>query len=190
MYNIDNNKLKAGLLRKYLLSRFGNKVNVYIYFNGRSCLRMMNGSVDLVIYDSQNERGWNAKQGIDILKIIKTRFPKTTVVMHTSNDDVATAIEAMRLGATDYVVKDKWSLMKIVELVEKTITQPIKKLVADRPLHARFEPEGRRISGYTGGHSVVGRQRRSRRSGCVRIGVDTAGLEGICGGCHASTTQW
>ena len=131
IYIVDNNKLKAGLLRKYLLNKFENKVNIYIYFSGRSCLRMMNGSVDLVIYDSQNKKGWNAKQGVDILKTIKERFPKTTVVMHTSNDDVTVAIEAMRLGATDYVVKNSWSLMRIVELVENTITQPIRKLVAE-----------------------------------------------------------
>ena len=43
--------------------------------------------------------------GMDLLKQIKTDFPDLECVIVTATDDVPTAIEAMRYGAYDYLVK-------------------------------------------------------------------------------------
>ena len=43
--------------------------------------------------------------GFDLLRAIKTSYPATEVVMLTGVDDVAAAVEAMRYGAYDYLVK-------------------------------------------------------------------------------------
>jgi two-component system repressor protein LuxO len=43
--------------------------------------------------------------GLDILKDVKTRNLTTSVVVITSNGSLSTAVEAMRLGAFDYVAK-------------------------------------------------------------------------------------
>ena len=43
--------------------------------------------------------------GIDVLKEIKNRKPLTEVIMLTGNATVETAIEGMRLGAFDYLMK-------------------------------------------------------------------------------------
>ncbi len=43
--------------------------------------------------------------GIDLLKIIKEKSPATECVMVTANENVTTAITAMKLGAYDYLVK-------------------------------------------------------------------------------------
>jgi putative two-component system response regulator len=42
--------------------------------------------------------------GIDVLKEIKSRY-NTAVIMITAIDDVNTAVESMKLGALDYIVK-------------------------------------------------------------------------------------
>ncbi|HEV7231215.1 MAG TPA: response regulator [Bacteroidia bacterium] len=132
VYIVDDNKMMAGSLRKYLKNRFGEKVDVSLYFSGDSCLRMMHGHIHLVILDYYlNERGKAGKNGVEILKRIKDRFPETEVIMHTSNEDVAVAIEAMKMGAKDYVVKNEHSWNKLLQLVERTITQPIRALVAE-----------------------------------------------------------
>lgn len=43
--------------------------------------------------------------GIEVLRRLKAQDPSVTVVMVTATDDVKTAVEAMRLGAYDYVSK-------------------------------------------------------------------------------------
>lgn len=53
--------------------------------------------------------------GIETLREIKARQPLLQVIMHTSNTTVSTAVEGMKLGAYDYLIKPS----EIDELVEK-----------------------------------------------------------------------
>ena len=43
--------------------------------------------------------------GIEVLEKIKSEFPDSECVMVSANDEVAAAVKAMRLGASDYLVK-------------------------------------------------------------------------------------
>jgi putative two-component system response regulator len=45
------------------------------------------------------------KQGTELLQVIKTAYPEVIVIMITAVDSAGTAIESMRLGAYDYIVK-------------------------------------------------------------------------------------
>jgi len=45
------------------------------------------------------------KSGMDILKTVKRRYPMTAIIMITGVNDLGTAVEAMKLGASDYIVK-------------------------------------------------------------------------------------
>ncbi|MGQ9484142.1 MAG: sigma-54-dependent transcriptional regulator [Desulfosoma sp.] len=69
--------------------------------------------------------------GIDVLKEIKQRYPGTMVVMITAYGSVESAVEAMKLGANDYLMKpfepDQLSL-----LVEKLLQH--KKLIDENIL--------------------------------------------------------
>ena len=132
IYIVDDNKMMAGSLRKYLKGRFEDEANIFIYFSAESCLRMMHENVHLVILDYYlNEKGRSNTNGVDVLQSIKARYPDTEVIMHTSNEDVATAIEAMHSGAKAYVIKNEHSWRRIMYLIERAITQPIRTLVAE-----------------------------------------------------------
>lgn len=45
------------------------------------------------------------KSGIDVLKEIQNKYPDTAVIMVTAVSDVDTAIQLMRMGAFDYIIK-------------------------------------------------------------------------------------
>ena len=45
------------------------------------------------------------KQGIELLQEIKAGYPDVVVIMITAIDNANTAIESMRLGAYDYIIK-------------------------------------------------------------------------------------
>ena len=131
IYILGNNPSKLADFRNFLMTRFKNKVNVYLYFNNKDFQRRMHSGVDLVILDSLNEEETSPQEASMELKIIKSRFPKTEVIVHTSNDDVAVAVEAMHSGAKDYIVKHDRSWQKIGILADNIIIQPIRALFAE-----------------------------------------------------------
>ncbi len=65
----------------------------------RSILEQKN--FDLVLTDIKMQR----VSGMDLLKLIRTTYPDTEVIMMTAYGTVQNAVEAMKLGAFDYLVK-------------------------------------------------------------------------------------
>jgi DNA-binding response OmpR family regulator len=43
--------------------------------------------------------------GMDLLKTVEKRYPMTAIIMITAVNDLNTAVEAMKLGASDYIIK-------------------------------------------------------------------------------------
>jgi putative two-component system response regulator len=58
-------------------------------------------SFDLVFTDIRMP----GKQGIELLRDIKSSFPNVVVIMITALDSAGTAIESIRMGAYDYIIK-------------------------------------------------------------------------------------
>ena len=70
--------------------------------SGRSCLeRLKEETIDVVILDILMP-GMN---GIDTLKEIKRHFPIVEVIMLTGHGTIQTAVEGMKQGAYDYLLK-------------------------------------------------------------------------------------
>ncbi len=69
--------------------------------NADEAMAYLDSDVDLVISDLK--MGENS--GIDLLRFWKSRSPKTPVIMVTAHGNVASAVEAMKLGAEDYLTK-------------------------------------------------------------------------------------
>lgn len=70
--------------------------------SGRECLdRLKQEDVDIVILDILMP-GMN---GIDTLKEIKKQFPIVEVIMLTGHGTIQTAVDGMKLGAFDYLLK-------------------------------------------------------------------------------------
>ncbi len=60
-----------------------------------------NGSFDLVISDVRMPR----LDGVNLLREIKKRSPETAVIMMTAYGDIDNAVETMKMGAFDYLLK-------------------------------------------------------------------------------------
>ncbi len=58
--------------------------------------------------------------GLQILENIKKEFPETVCLIVTANDEVSTAIQAIRLGAYDYLVKPV-NGEKLVEILQRAL---------------------------------------------------------------------
>jgi DNA-binding NtrC family response regulator len=64
--------------------------------------RVSDGGFDLVLTDLVLGRG---PSGMDVLRAVKEKHPETVVVMITAHGSEKVAVEAMKLGAEDYVPK-------------------------------------------------------------------------------------
>mgnify|MGYP001814045759 CR=1 FL=1 len=79
------------------------KLTVFKSYSGEEALETLkeNSQIDLVILDVKMP----GMDGIETLKEIRKEFPLVEVIMLTGHATVDTAIEGMKLGAFDYLMK-------------------------------------------------------------------------------------
>jgi len=128
LFIVDDNQSMVSNLKQYLQSRFGNVLKISTFNDGKSCLKKVDDATDIVILDGY----LNGESGLDVLKSIKEINDKTQVIMLSSNEDIAMAIDSFRMGAKDYVVKGSPGSMKRVgRLIGRILTGPIRIIVRE-----------------------------------------------------------
>jgi sigma-B regulation protein RsbU (phosphoserine phosphatase) len=98
---VDDDDMTRGLLARYL-ERHG--LTVHGVADGQEALdRLERDTFDLVLLDILME----GLSGLDILRTIRSRLSPTDlpVIMATSKDEPADVVQALQLGASDYVTK-------------------------------------------------------------------------------------
>jgi DNA-binding NtrC family response regulator len=75
--------------------------NVEMAADPQQAMALLDDPIDLVVSDLR--MGENS--GIDLLRAWKSRRPRTPFVMVTAHGDIESAVEAMKLGAEDYLTK-------------------------------------------------------------------------------------
>ena len=120
---------------RYSLNRMleGQGLLVSSAKNGTEALeRFFAENPDLVIMDIKMP----GQSGLDVLKQIKERDPKALVILMTAFGTTETAIEAMKFGAFDYILKP-FDIPEMRGLVERAlgVSVMMKKMVSypDRP---------------------------------------------------------
>ena len=79
--------------------------------------------VDVILLDMNYRIGFeDGREGIYLLKEIKTLSPKTTVILMTAFGKVETAVEGLKLGAFDYILKP-WDNEKLVSVVKFAVEE-------------------------------------------------------------------
>ncbi len=88
--------------RKLFEINFGDKYNVITAGNGREAIDILNSTpVNLVITDLRMP----VMDGMELLRYIKAEFPFVPVIVITAYGSIENAVEAMKQGAFDYIVK-------------------------------------------------------------------------------------
>jgi DNA-binding NtrC family response regulator len=70
--------------------------------------------------------------GLDLIRAIREEFPETAVIMVTGHGTVETAVEAMRLGAFDYLTKP-FDLGDLIKTVDQSLGRKSGGSAADLP---------------------------------------------------------
>ncbi|MCK8142722.1 sigma-54 dependent transcriptional regulator [Flavobacterium sp. I-SCBP12n] len=77
--------------------------------------------IDVVLLDMNYRIGFeDGKEGLYLLKEIKTLSPRTVVILMTAFGKVETAVEGLKSGAFDYILKP-WENEKLLEVVKQAV---------------------------------------------------------------------
>jgi len=113
IFIVDDDVLLTESLSDYLTRKGAHTVSVFP--TGEDCLKHMNKSPDIVILDYfLNTVQEDAANGMEILKTIKKNYPKVHVIMLSSQERYAVAMQTIQKGAEQYVIKDKDALRKLL----------------------------------------------------------------------------
>jgi len=115
IFIVEDNPVYNKLVVNYLLSKKFNRVESFL--SGEECLKKIDLKPDIVIQDYLLE----GIDGIEVLKATKKKHPHTEFIFLSGQDSVDVAINSMKLGAYDYIVKDQVALKKMVDKITKII---------------------------------------------------------------------
>ena len=79
--------------------------------------------INVVLLDMNYRIGFeDGREGIHWLKEIKTLSPNTIVILMTAFGKIETAVESIKIGAFDYVLKP-WNNEKLLETIDKAVVE-------------------------------------------------------------------
>ena len=108
LFIVDDDPMQLEMLKDHL-SKFHN-FEVKVFPTGEECLQHLNEKPNVIILD-YNLNGVNktAMNGIEVLKLIKKDAPEVEVIMLSGQEKIEVAVNTMKYGAFDYVVKNESS---------------------------------------------------------------------------------
>lgn len=105
------------LIRQFLKDTLEKKFDITLAENGSEAIELLKKeSFDLVITDYKMP----IKTGLDVLKFIKEKDPSTVVIMMSAFGSIENAVQAIKLGAFNYLIKP-FSPESIETMIEKII---------------------------------------------------------------------
>lgn len=108
------------LFRQTLAERLKNRgFDAHEACGGKECLKLMEDEhFDVVLLDLKMAE----VSGLEVLKLIKERWPDAEVIMLTGHASPDTGIQVLRLGALDYLLKPA-----PIDELERKIHQAVEK---------------------------------------------------------------
>lgn len=126
VFCIDDDLMMRSFLRNTLKQNKNQRV--HLFESGEDCLSALRRKQpDIIILDyhlSTQEDDNTILNGLEILEKIKELSPSSNVIMLSSQNEISVAIECLKKGAKDYIIKDNVMSVNI----EKAINSVIKSL--------------------------------------------------------------
>jgi len=118
IFIVDDDEAFTRLIAKELNKADYKKIE--IFQKGSDLLDNLSLKPDIVFLDYSLEPDLN---GLDVLKKIKETNKSIYVIMFTAAEKIELAIDSLRLGAYDYIIKNENAFVKIVNRIKKIIKE-------------------------------------------------------------------
>ncbi len=125
---VDDNE-DHQILMEEALKQFDQQANVVFAGTGEECfIELSKENYDAVVVDFN----LSDMNGLEVLRSMNYKEYKSQVVMVTAFGDENVAVEAMKLGACDYIVKSEDYLKRLSAIVHKVMQEPKLKKEKER----------------------------------------------------------
>jgi CheY-like chemotaxis protein len=108
------------LALKYFSRAFGNRFTVYSANSAEQALKVLemhSGEIGVIVTDQRMPES----SGIELLKIVRTRFPETVRILTTAYSEMNTLVEAINAGAVYSFVSKPWELNELERTLENAL---------------------------------------------------------------------
>ncbi len=115
IFVVEDNKVYNKLITEFLNKQ--GYTHVEPFYSGEQCVEAIKkGSVpDVVIQDYFLEK----MNGVDVLRQVKKIDATPEFIFLTSHEDMEVAVNTIKFGAYDYIIKDKITLDKVIDRIQK-----------------------------------------------------------------------
>ncbi len=115
IYVVDDDRHYARML-SYRLDKNAN-YHVKVFHSGEEVIKNLDDKPDLMLLDIMMP----GIDGVEVLRQMVTRMPEVPVIMVSAQGVIDTAVEAMKIGAYDYITKGQDDLVKLDSIVRNVL---------------------------------------------------------------------
>jgi DNA-binding NtrC family response regulator len=122
LYVAANNQLYAESLKHSLEMSLDKNVKIEAFNSKEECIEKIENESrpDIIILDYELNKKTQEDQSHTVDRI-KEKSPETIVIMMSDEEDMESALKALRYGAFDYVMKDRFAFSHITAAVQKCL---------------------------------------------------------------------
>lgn len=110
---VDDDAFYRNIFKQYLANL--SYTDVQDFENGEDCVNALVLQPDVIFLDHNMEN----MKGTEVLKKIKRFNPDIFVVFVSAQEDIETAVSALKYGAFDYIVKGDDEVHNIIKVLNK-----------------------------------------------------------------------
>ncbi len=116
IFLVDDEPIQNEMLKDYLSERF--LYEILIFDNGEDALKKIHLNPEIIILDYHlSAHNPKAKNGVEILKEIKEQAPNAQVIMLSGQDKIEVAVDSIKYGAYDYVIKGETAFSRTENII-------------------------------------------------------------------------
>jgi two-component system, OmpR family, response regulator len=120
IFIVDDNVIFTKALSQYLTLKVPHQVS--IFNTGEECLKRISENPDVVILDfNLNTVQKDAANGLEILETIKKHYPDIHIIMLSSQESYAKALQSIQKGAEQYVIKDEHAFENTADMIQELV---------------------------------------------------------------------
>ena len=113
IFIVDDDLMTSNIYGQHLQNL--GYTDVTIFDNGQDCLNALIEEPSIILLDHQMEN----LTGMEVLQKVKRFDPNIYVVFISGQEDMATAVEALKMGAFDYIIKGDNDIRSIEKVLIK-----------------------------------------------------------------------
>ena len=125
IYVVQDSVIYKDLIVGYLQQK--KFTNIKTFKNGEECLKAIHHKPDIIVLDYSFE----GITGLELMKRVQADHPEIDFIFLSGQNDVEVAVNIMKMGAADYIVKNEKApenlLHSIAFLISATRSRKVKK---------------------------------------------------------------